>query len=90
MTVLTDICRAPDDDSKACPEQEPALSLSNAEGSKSPTASRQAKCSSTDSWAPTPHLSKTWSAPNADESGRLTQVHTITLSPIERFRLDVR
>ena len=28
MTVLTDICRAPDDDSKACPEQEPALSLS--------------------------------------------------------------
>ena len=28
MTVLTNICRAPDDDPKACPEQEPALSLS--------------------------------------------------------------
>ena len=28
MTVLTEIYRAPDDDSKACPEQEPALSLS--------------------------------------------------------------
>ena len=29
MTVLTNICRAPDDDPRACPEQEPALSLSN-------------------------------------------------------------
>ena len=28
MTVLTNICRAPDDDPRACPEQEPALSLS--------------------------------------------------------------
>ena len=28
MTVLTDIYRAPDDDPRACPEQEPALSLS--------------------------------------------------------------
>ena len=28
MTVLTDIYRAPDDDPKACPEHEPALSLS--------------------------------------------------------------
>ena len=28
MTVLTDIYRAPDDDPKACPEQEPALSKS--------------------------------------------------------------
>ena len=28
MTVLTNICRAPDDDQRACPEQEPALSLS--------------------------------------------------------------
>ena len=26
MTALTDICRTPDDDPKACPEQEPALS----------------------------------------------------------------
>ena len=28
MAVLTNICRAPDDDPRACPEQEPALSLS--------------------------------------------------------------
>ena len=28
MAVLTEICRAPDDDPRACPEQEPALSLS--------------------------------------------------------------
>ena len=28
MTALTDICRTPDDDPKACPEEEPALSQS--------------------------------------------------------------
>ena len=50
MAVLTNICRAPDDDPRACPEQEPALSLS-VEVSKTPIESPPDECSSTASWA---------------------------------------
>ena len=52
MAVLTNICRAPDDDPRACPEQEPALSLSKGRRVKdSHRESPPDECSSTASWA---------------------------------------